>query len=52
MVLVNGVPCEEGWTLGGNGKTVTFYEDSPCLPLDGDDVQIEYELECLIPAAP
>jgi hypothetical protein len=46
-VLVNGIPCEEGWTVGGDGKTVIFYEDSPCLPLDGDNVAVNYELDCL-----
>ncbi|MBD89203.1 MAG: hypothetical protein CL940_02560 [Deltaproteobacteria bacterium] len=51
-VLVNGVPCEEGWYLGGEGKTVIFEESSECLPMDGDDVSIQYELDCIEPAAP
>lgn len=49
-VLVNGVPCEEGWSMGGEGKTVVFDESSSCLPMDGDDVSVQYELECIEPA--
>ena len=51
-VLVNGQPCEDGWYLGGEGKTVVFDESSACLPMDGDDVSIQYELDCLEPASP
>jgi hypothetical protein len=51
-VLVNGVACEDGWYMGGEGKTVVFDENSPCLPMDGDDVSIQYELDCVEPAGP
>ncbi len=47
-VIVDGALCDESnWTLTGGGRTVHFAADSPCLPDDGVDVQISYELFCL-----
>ena len=46
-VTVGGEDCAEGWSLAGAGRTVHFDSDSPCLPDDGDDVTISYELLCL-----
>ena len=47
-VLVDGVLCDESaWTLTGGGRTVHFASDSPCLPADGADVKVSYELFCL-----
>ena len=45
-VLVNGVPCEEGWQYDPAQKTVVFADDAPCMPTNGDFVSVTYELDC------
>jgi hypothetical protein len=45
-VLVNGVPCEESWTMSPHVQTVIFDFDSPCFPSEGTPVVIRYVPLC------
>ncbi|MCB9729254.1 MAG: choice-of-anchor D domain-containing protein [Deltaproteobacteria bacterium] len=45
-ITVDGSPCTEGWKLSDSGRAVVFDPDAACLPDEGVDVLVEYELFC------
>jgi hypothetical protein len=48
-VLVNGFPCESGWSYDETTRDLVFALDSVCFPGPGASVVVRYDAVCIAP---
>ncbi len=45
-VRINHLECSDGWSIGGTDNQGQIVAGLPCLPMEGDFVEIEYDVAC------
>lgn len=47
VVELDGAPCSEGWEVDATTRRLVFDADGPCVPSEGSEVRVSYDLICL-----
>ena len=45
-VTVDGKPCTDGWSFAADSNSVIFDESGSCMPQEGQQIDIHYEVIC------
>ena len=46
VVTVAGQQCSDGWSYDPNTNSILFDENHPCMPQEGQSIEVYYEVIC------